>query len=373
MSTDHADGQSTGLWARWDHLKHTERFVILAAAGFVIVFPWLFVRSPIGEAISGYGSLARSIVIWSIFALGFNLLLGETGLLSFGHAMFWGLGGYMAAWVAQYFVDFPIAMLVGAVLISLVLASLAALVLLRLHTVYFAIVTLAIAQMMFSMAVEPAYALTGGTNGLTGVPVGDLLGTVSLSERLPMFLSELMGDYMYLLIAAGFVLTVAFIHRVLKSPYGLIFKGIRENETRTAFVGLSTWKYKFAAFLMSGAIAGLAGGLMTVNTKFVGVDSLFWTTSGDVVVMSVLGGLGTLAGPVIGAFVYLYFKGVVNSFETIGPFWQLMLATLFTVVVWRYSGGILGFFKAISRFLRRLTGAEETVAEPEAEIEGGGD
>jgi branched-chain amino acid transport system permease protein len=277
----------------------------------------------------------------------------------------------MAGWVAIYLIPSPILMVVGAILISILLAAVAALLLLRLHTVYFAIVSLAMGQMLFWMAREPAYAITGGENGLTQIPIDPLFGMFDLAARLPEFLRTFVPDYMYLMIAVGFVLTVVFVNRVLKSPYGLIFKGIRENETRTSFVGLSTWKYKFSAFLMSAAISGLAGGLATLHNNFVGIRRLLWEASGDVVVITVLGGIGSLAGPVLGAFVYLWFEGVVNTFDVIGEAWQLMLAIVFTAIVWRYPGGIWAMLSGVTGFVRSRT--ESSTREPAVEPQGGDD
>lgn len=343
-------------WDRWDQVKHSERFVFVTTTLFVALFSWVFVRSPVGDAIFGYHSLARTILIWSIFALGFNLLLGQTGLLSFGHAMFWGGAGYAAAWVAIYAHGDPILMLIGGVAFALILAFLTAFVLLRLHTVYFAIVTLAIAQMLFWFAREPFFFLTGGENGLSGISVEPLLGTINLRDPVPGIFGTLWVDYLYVFIAVLFVLVVMFITRVRKSPYGLIFKAIRENETRTTFVGLDVWRYKFAAYLLSGGVVGIAGALMTIESQFVGIRRLYWQASGDVVVITILGGLGTIAGPVIGAIVYLYFEGVVDGFARIGSYWLLMLAVAFTAVVWKYPSGFWGMIKEIGARIRGLSG-----------------
>ncbi len=347
-------------WDRWDRIKRSELYVFLAAAAFAILFPWLFVRAPVtSEFINGYDSLAKTIVIWSIFAVGFNLLLGETGLLSFGHAAFWGVAGYGAGWMAIYSVGHPILMIIAGVILGTLFAAVVAPILLRLHTVYFAIVSLAIAQSLFWLAREPLYDLTGGENGLTRMQVEPLFGDVSMAEQLPDVLGELMGSWMYLVIAVAFVFSIVLVNRIRKSPYGLIFQAIRENETRSTFVGMNVWRYKFASFVMSAFFASLAGTLLTVDKSFVGIRRLWWTASGDVVVMSVIGGLRTLFGPVAGAIIYKWFGGVWDGYPEIGQFWLLILAVVFTAIVWYYPDGVWGFFGKIGEYLRSLGGDSE--------------
>ena len=361
MSTDLEFGDEPLLsWDRWDRIKDSELFIFFAAGAFAVLFPWLFIRAPVtSEIFTGYGSLAKSILIWSIFAVGFNLLLGETGLLSFGHAAFYGVAGYGAAWVAVYSYGHPLLMIIIGVIMGGVFAMLVAPILLRLHTVYFAIVSLAIAQTLFWLAREPFNQWTGGENGLTRMEVMPLFGDVSAADQLPNVLGTLMGTWMYLLIAVFFVGTIVAVHRIKKSPYGLIFKAIRENETRSAFIGMDVWRYKFASFVMSATIAGLAGALLTVDKAFVGIRRLWWTASGDVVVMTVIGGLRTLFGPVAGAIVYQWFGGVVDGYPQIGQYWLLILAAVFTGIVWWYPDGIWGFFSQFGEFLRSLGGDDE--------------
>ena len=340
-------------WERWDRLKKSELFVFFAAGVFAILFPWLFIRAPVtSDVLTGYDSLAKSIIIWAIFAVGFNLLLGETGLLSFGHAAFWGVAGYGAGWVAIYSYGHPLLMIVVGLILATVFAVSVAPILLRLHTVYFAIVSLALAQTLFWLAREPFNEWTGGENGLRGTSVEPLFGDVSVAEPLPSVLGTLMGSWMYLIIAVSFVLTIVAVYRIKNSPYGLIFQAIRENETRSAYIGMDVWRYKFASFVMSASISGLAGALMTVDKSFVGVRRLWWTASGDVVVMTVIGGIRTLFGPVAGAIVYNWFGGVVDGYPHIGEFWMFILAVVFTSIVWAYPGGIWGFFGQAGDFLR---------------------
>lgn len=361
MSTETSEGTADDEAASspletWDRIKHTERFVLASAVAFVALFPWVFTSAPfVPSDLLGYDQLVRIILIWAIFALGFNHLLGQTGLLSFGHAMFFGGAAYATALFANNVVADPLLSVVVGVCFALLLAVVAAFILLRLHTVYFAIVTLAIAQMLYYVAREPFEELTGGINGLS-VSRDSLFGVVELGSELPGLLGEVWGTYLYVFIALFFVAVVAFITRVRKSPYGLIFKAVRENETRATFVGLDVWRYKFAAFVISGFVAGIAGGLMPMETYFTGVERLHWTTSGDLVMMTVLGGLGTVVGPIIGVIVFLYFEGVVNGLDVVGSYWLLALAVAFTAVVWKYPDGLWGMITSVSSRFRSTRG-----------------
>ncbi|MFU1779956.1 branched-chain amino acid ABC transporter permease [Haloarcula japonica] len=347
------DGDSSVLsWETWNRIKHTERFVVLSSVLFVLLFSYAFGRAPVvSDVFQGYHGLAMTILIWSIFALGFNLLLGQTGLLSFGHAMFFGTASYAAALFAIHVYNEPLVVVLVGMLAAVALGVVSALLLLRLHTVYFSIVALAIAQFLYFLAREPLVEITKGINGLD-IPRVPLLGIVDLNHEYSGLVGTLLVNNLYIFIGVFFVAVVALITRIRKSPYGLIFKSIRENETRTAFMGLDVWRYKFAAFLLSAAIVGLAGGLMAVNTQFAGVERLYWSVSGDIVVMTVLGGLGTLAGPVIGTFVFFYFKGIVNGFPTLGNYWLLLLSLSFTAVVWAYPDGIWGMLTDFTAALR---------------------
>jgi len=357
MSTDNVqpdvDDESSLLSVdAWDRIKHTERFIFLISVGFALTFSYLFSRAPvISDVTQGYHGLTITILIWSIFALGFNLLLGQTGLLSFGHAMFFGTASYATALFSIHVFNEPLTIVVVGVLSAVAVGVVAALILLRLHTVYFAIVALAIGQFLYFLASNPLEGITKGINGLE-VERTPLLGIVELDHQYRGILGELVVNNLYLFVGVFFVAVVMFITRIRKSPYGLIFKAIRENETRASFVGLDVWRYKFAAFLLSGGVSGLAGALLAVNTQFAGVERLYWSISGDIVVMAVLGGLGTIVGPIIGTFVWFYFRGIVNGFPTLGDYWLLMLAVSFTAVVWAYPDGIWGMITSLTEELR---------------------
>jgi branched-chain amino acid transport system permease protein len=362
MSTDTtesvADGESGLLsWETWDRIKHTERFTLVATIAFLALFPPVFTDPLFVPAdLTGYDALVRLILIWGIFALGFDLLLGQVGLLSFGHAMFWGVAAYASGLFAVHVTGSPLLMIVVGTLFGAVLAALVAPIVLRLHTVYFSIMTLAIAQMLYYLAREPLAEWTGGINGLTGISIEPLLGAIRLASPLPGFFYVIWSDYMYLLLAVVLFGVVALVTRIRKSPYGLLFKAIRENETRASFVGLDVWRYKFAAILLSGIIVGLAGSLMPIEQQFTGVGKLYWETSGYIVMIVVLGGLGTLAGPIIGVIIFLYFRQVVNGLPIVGSWWLLLLAVAFTAIVWRYPDGAWGMITNATSRLRSIGG-----------------
>lgn len=369
------ENTSIGLWKRWDRIKVAEGFPIAVAIGFVSLWSWVFARSPvISGVLQGYHSLATTILVWSIFAIGFNLLLHQTGYLSFGHAMFWGAGSYAAALLAIHAYGDPILMLLTGTVVALLLAAITGLIALRLHTVYFSIVTLAMAQILYYLALSPLDGITGGDDGLTGVPVEPLffgVGNFYLEMPLPGVFNTLWQDYEYLLIAVVFVAVVAFVNRVRRSPYGLVFKAIRENEQRAALVGFDIWRYKFAAYLMSGGITGLAGALLTIESRSSLLASLDWLTSGEVVVMAILGGAGSVFGPVIGAGVFLYFDRVFDGIAwvppvvgdivgPIGQYWLLILMIVFTVIVAWSPHGITGLLKQLAGKIRSKIEAATT-------------
>jgi len=396
MSGDNVSETSetkAGLFSleRWDQVKHTERFIAGAAILFVVLFSWAISSAPIvSDFAGGYHRLALSMLTWMLLGLSFNLLLGQTGLLSFGHAMFWGGSGYAAALFAIHVYPSPLLIVIVGVAFSVVLGLLSALVLLRLHGVYFAIVTLAIAQTLYRVAREPLEPLTKGINGLR-VEFEPLLGIFELGEFRGLL--EFLGSGMYVFIGIFFVATIILVARVRKSPYGLIFKAVQENETRARFVGLDVWRYRYAAFMLSAFIGGLAGTLFFMVTGpglmsgSVVPERMLWTNSGNLVVMVVLGGLGTLAGPLIGVFAYQWMGSVLNGLGIvvpglaflgpIGQYWQLIVALAFTIVVWTYPSGLWGLITDFTAALRdpgsMPAKAKRKLPFVDAEDEDGGD
>ena len=343
----------------WERLKESELAVVAVTAAIVVVFPWLFARAPVvSDVLDGYQSLASLVLIWGIFAMGFNLLLGYVGLLSFGHAVFWGGAAYAAAIFSSTVSGSPVLMVVVGTVSAALMAWVLGFVSLRRGGIYFAILTLAFGQMAYYLALGPLANLTGGENGYTTVETGELLGTFRLASPPPAF-DVLFGNWLYVFVGVLTVVSVAVAYRILHSPYGLVFKAIRENERRAEFVGLNVWRYKLMAFVLSGAFAGIAGSLFVVHGGYVPLESLYWTTSGEVVVMAVLGGIGSLFGPLLGAGVYLYVENIVSGYPSYGPYWHLILGLVFVAVVVLFPRGIWGIFTGASSRLKRLVESEE--------------
>ena len=227
---------------------------------------------------------------FALFACAFNLLIGFGGLLSFGHAMFLGMAGYVSAYAAKTWGLSPeLAILAGTAAATL-LGAVTGLLAIRRQGIYFAMITLALAQMVYFFCLQVPF--TGGEDGIQAVPRGKLLGLLPLTQ-LPMYYTVLA------IFGGGFFL----IHRIIHSPFGQVLKAIRENEPRAISLGYDTDRYKLAAFVLSAALAGLAGATKAIVFQLASLTDVHWTMSGEVVLMTLLGGLGTVFGPVVGAFV----------------------------------------------------------------------
>ena len=249
-----------------------------------------------------YSALALRIISWALFAVSVDLLLGYGGMLSFGHAAFWGGGGYAAALLAKTFqLPFPIAVL-GGTIVAMALAAPIGYLAIRRRGIYFAMVTLAFAQMLFYL-VNEWRDVTGGENGVQAVPKL-LLPGLSVSRTADFYYAALP------LVVVGFLLA----YRIVHSPFGHVLVSIRENESRAQALGYATWRYKLVAFVLSGGLAGLAGSVSAIGNSFASLDLLHWTTSGSVVLMTVLGGMGTLWGSAVGAAIVLLLEDQLSSF-----------------------------------------------------------
>jgi branched-chain amino acid transport system permease protein len=273
-----------------------------------------------------YPVLALDILLWGLFAISVDLLLGFVGLLSFGHAMFWGVGGYTAGYIAKTIaLDYPFAALVGAgaaMLLSIPTGYLA----IRSKGIYFAMVTLAFAQMIFYVANE-ARGITGGENGLQGIS-RTFLGT-ALNDSTAFYYAALP------LILFGYWLA----HRIVHSPFGHVLVAIRDNEARALSLGYPTGRYKLLAFVLSAFLAGLAGGLYALGHGFAALELVHWSTSGTAVVMTILGGIGTLWGSILGAAVFLLLRDWLSTFTDA---WGVVTGTFFVVVVLGFRRGLWG-------------------------------
>ncbi len=279
-------------------------------------------------------SLITTAVIFAAFAMSLDLLVGYTGLISLGHAAFFGFGGYVAAYAsinmtANLLVVLPI-VIVATALLAVVLGFLA----LRTSGIYFLMITLAFGQMLFGLAVKWT-SVTGGSDGLAGVPAPFLgIGPFAF-----VFTGRVT---FYYLVAAVFLALWWFMSRVAGSPFGHALVGIKDNEERLASLGYDTWRYKMAVYVLSGAIAGFAGALFVFFNRHAAPENLFWVVSGEVLLMVIIGGAGTLYGPALGAILVRMFESYVSSYT---DRWQTLLGLLFVAFVLFAPGGIVGLIR----------------------------
>lgn len=310
-----------------------EAAVMAAVAAVLIGLPWFL------PLIGGYTELATQIVLWGLFALGFDILIGFTGLLSFGHAAFWGLGSYAAGMMLLRVSDDLIPALLVGTLVGGLGSVLLGYLTLRRRGIYFSILTLAFAEMFYYAALSMLQDWTGGDNGLTGIPTARLFGIA------------MKGEAIYYLIAGVAFVGIYVARRIMRSPYGLILRAIKSNETRVSSTGLDTRRYKLMAFVISGVYAGLAGSLSAVYQTYVPTDALHWTTSGQVVMMAVIGGVGTLFGPMIGAAIVLYLANVLSG---VTAQWLLIQGLIFMGFVIFLPGGVVDAGKRLARLFTHV-------------------
>jgi len=284
-------------------------------------------------------------LIFAIAGLGFNILLGYTGLLSFGHAAYFGLGAYTVAFMVKYLhVQSMELFLLGTIVSSVVVTSLFGYVCVRYTRIFFSILTLALAQVLWSLGFK-FFWVTGGTDGLR-VPTPMLLGLATLDEDKIHFLSH--SYYYYVLVV--FVVAVAVMWLVVHSPFAKALQAIRDNETRARFIGIRIRSYRFLAFLLSGVFTSIAGALWVPLNGLVTPDALVWTFSGEIVFMTVLGGFRNFTGPIVGAIVYNYLKDFAVGFTV---YWQTLMGVVLIVLVLVLPTGIVGSAKLLAARVRR--------------------
>jgi branched-chain amino acid transport system permease protein len=273
-------------------------------------------------------------LIMGIAALGFNLLLGYTGLLSFGHSAYFGVGAYMVALMVKYLNVASMELcLAGAILGSVVVTAIFGFVCVRYTRIFFGILTLALSQVLWSLAFK-FFWVTGGTDGLR-VPTPVLLGVITGQRDKIHFLAH--AYYYYVL--AIFFACVALMWVIVNSPFGKALQAIRDNETRAEFVGIQVWHYRWVAFMVSGVFTGLAGALWVPLNGLTTPEVLYWPFSGEIVFMTVLGGFRSFAGPVVGAIVFNYLKTYAVGFTV---YWQLLLGAVLVILVLSLPTGIVG-------------------------------
>ena len=303
---------------------------------FIIVLLWPHIIPLIG----GYDGLAIEMVIFAIFAMGFNLLLGYTGILSFGHAAFFGLAGYAMGLILIHLkIPILLGMLFGIVL-STVTAVLIGLLIIRKTGIYFAMLTIAFGQMFFFIA-SRWKDFTGGEDGLTNIPrdVVGIPGLFSIPIVEPL--------QFYYFVAVIFILAAIVKYKLIHSHFGQVLKTIRENETRARMVGYNVQRYKLASFIISAIYAAVAGTLYGLFLNYMFPQTLDWIRSGDVVIMALVGGMGTFFGPIIGAGVIVALRVLVSIYAKIGGlvFWQFFMGIIFLIFVLFFPKGIWGFFE----------------------------
>src|SRR6188472_3508202 len=279
------------------------------------------------------------ILVWGLFGIGFDILFGYTGLLSFGQSALYGTGGFVAAYLLTR-AGFPhvISALVIGMFAAAVVGYLVGLMALRRTGIYFAMITIAIAEVFFFVEFNPLSEWTGGENGLPGVPAPKIdLGFTVLN-----FSS---GWKLYPFLAFCFFVGIVLALRIVRSPVGVIFRAIRENPLRAAAVGHNIHGYKLMAFVIAAAYAGLAGGLLGVMQAFMPPDAFTFDTSGQLVMQTAIGGAGTLFGPLVGAAVWLYLSDFFQNTLHLGATWKLVLGIVFVLLVCFLRRGIVGGIK----------------------------
>ncbi|MGO4391867.1 branched-chain amino acid ABC transporter permease [Variovorax sp. M-6] len=307
ISRDTAKLARAGLWVG---------LAILLAAPFIGLYPVFMMTA----------------LCYAIFACAFNLLLGYTGLLSFGHAAYLGSAAYATGWLVRSAGWSPELGVLAGTAIAALCGLVIGLISIRRQGIYFAMVTLALAQMIYFVFLQAPF--TGGEDGLQGVPRGKLFGLLSLDD----------DRVLYYVVLAVFLAAFLTIMRVVHSPYGQVLKAIRENEPRAVSLGYDVNRYKLLAFVLSTALAGLAGSLKTIVLGFATLSDAHWSLSGEVVLMTLLGGMGTFAGPVVGAFTVVGLQNFLAA--RVGPWVTVIMGVTFVVCVLVFRRGVVGELKA---------------------------
>lgn len=274
-----------------------------------------------------YPVFLMKLLCFALFACAFNLLIGYVGLLSFGHAAYFGMGGYIAGHAAKVWGFSPeIAVLAGAAVAGFQ-GWIFGWIAIRRQGIYFAMITLALAQMIYFFCVQAPF--TGGEDGIQAIPRGELFGSISMASDMSM----------YWFVAAIFLAGFLMIHRIIHSPYGQVLKAIRENEPRATSLGYRTDDYKLVAFILSATLAGVAGGVKSLVFGIATLTDVHWAMSGEVVLMTLVGGLGTVFGPVVGAAVIVTMQ---NYLAEMGAWVTVIQGAIFVTVVLAFRRGIVG-------------------------------
>ena len=384
--------------------KDTRLLVIVAI--LTMAAPLLLNPFPEGSALAqfnaGYPDLMQRFVIFGIFAIGFNILFGLTGYLSFGHAAFLGVGSYAAIWMMKLLTMNVIPAIVVAVIVAGLFSLAVGWISLRRSGIYFSILTLAFAQMSYSLAYSVLTPITGGETGLqpkvNDARILDGAVTDGVVPKANLFGLEMgagidlpVGNWVFTINAGYYVAAVVMLLsfylsiRIFRSPFGMMLRAVKSNQQRLNYTGLNAKPYTLAAFVISGMYAGLAGGLMVAMDTQVGAERMFWTASGEVVLMTILGGVGTLIGPVLGAGAIKYMENILSKINSdilhtwfaflpdgledlvvtliypfIGKGWHLTLGLIFMLVVIFLPGGLVEGGQRIARMFGKKRSSTDT-------------
>jgi branched-chain amino acid transport system permease protein len=275
-----------------------------------------------------YPVFLMKLLCFAMFACAFNLLLGFTKMLSFGHAAYFGASAYITGWLVTAMGWGTVAGIAGGVIVSMMLGLVIGAIAVRRQGIYFAMITLALAQVVFFVCLQANF--TGGENGLQGIPRGSFLGIVGLGN----------DRTMYYFVLAVFAAVFVLIRRIVHSPFGQVLKAIRANEPRAISLGYKVDRYKLMAFVLSASLAGLAGSLKALVLGFVTLSDVSQGNSGEVILMTLLGGSGTFLGPVVGAFVVVTLQEYLS--DLVGAWVSVMIGAIFVVCVLVFRRGFVG-------------------------------
>jgi ABC-type branched-subunit amino acid transport system permease subunit len=394
-------------------LQRKDLYLFLFVAIIAIFAPVLLNPFPVDSGLArfnaGYPDLMQRFVIFGIFAIGFNLLFGLTGYLSFGHAAFLGIGSYAGVWMMKLLTMNVLPAIAASILIAGLFSVVIGYICLRRAGIYFAILTLAFAQMSFALAYSVLTPITAGETGLQ-LSLADprIIDSVAESRSIPP--TNLFGWTMrdgFELTMGGWAFTFNFGYyfcalmmliafyisiRIFRSSFGMTLRAVKSNQTRLNYVGINTKPYMLVVFVISGMYAGLAGGLMVAVDPLAGADRMFWTASGEVVLMTILGGAGTLLGPVLGAGMIKYFENIFSRLNErdlnemfgflpdglqnaavnvaqlfVGDGWLMTLGLMFMLVVIFLPGGLMEGFSRLAKMFSRRTQDDEPERAPAAQ------
>jgi len=305
--------------------------------GSVAVYGLLGIAALAAPLLGVYPVFMTQLLCFAMFACAFNLLLGYTKMLSFGHAAYFGSSAYITGWLVSVHGWGTLAGILAGVAVAMLLGLVIGAIAVRRQGIYFAMITMALAQLVFFICLQADF--TGGENGLQGIPRGSIAGIIALDR----------DATMYYFVLAVFVAIYLFVRRIVRSPFGHVLEAIRENEPRAISLGYKVDRYKLVAFVLSASIAGLAGSLKALTLSFATLSDVSQGTSGDVILMTLLGGSGTFLGPVVGAGVVLTLQQYLS--ERVGAWVSVIIGAIFVICVMIFRRGIVGEIQR--RFARR--------------------